>query len=437
MRDLVLMAILYGAVPFILFRPVVGIWFWVLVSVMAPHRLGWGSAFDQPFGLVFAMATVMGMLFSKEPKRLPMTPFTLIVLLMVVWLVITTAFAFDTLGSMPFLERFLKLQFMLFVTMYLLHTRQHVHTLIWILTASVAFYGVKGGLFTLMGGGIDRVFGPTGSYIEENNTLALALIMAIPLLRYLHLQSTNPKLRWGLVASMVLCGFSVLGSQSRGAFIAGAAMLAMFWLKGKNKLSVGLLLLVLVPLAIGFMPDQYGKRMETIETYDRDASAQGRINAWMMAWNLAKDRPLVGGGFDIYNYSIFARYAPDPTDVHAAHSIYFTMLGEHGFVGLALFLLLWFVVWRDASWIIRKVKDREELKWASDLASMVQVSLAGYAVGGAFLSLAYFDVPYNLAVALVLTRILIAKEIARESPSRGPRGEWTSTRRLDPAAGMR
>jgi hypothetical protein len=42
---------------------------------------------------------------------------------------------------------------------------------------------------------------------------------------------------------------------------------------------------------------------------------------------------------------------------------------------------------------------------------MTQVSLVGYFVGGAFLSLAYYDVPYNLVVALVLTRVLVEREV--------------------------
>ena len=83
----------------------------------------------------------------------------------------------------------------------------------------------------------------------------------------------------------------------------------------------------------------------------------------------------------------------------------------YGYVGLALFLLLWALVWRNASWINRQSRSRKNLHWASDLARMIQVSLIGYAVGGAFLNLAYYDVPYNLLIALVLTRILVEKEI--------------------------
>jgi probable O-glycosylation ligase (exosortase A-associated) len=137
-----------------------------------------------------------------------------------------------------------------------------------------------------------------------------------------------------------------------------------------------------------------------------------RLNAWQTAFNVAKDRPL-GGGFELGTPSVFARYAPNPSVPCAAHSIYFQVLGEHGFPGLGLFLLLWLLVWLDTSWIIRRSRARTELGWASDLARMIQVSLVGFFVGGAFLSLAYYDVPYNLLVAVVLTRLLVEKELTR------------------------
>jgi hypothetical protein len=94
-------------------------------------------------------------------------------------------------------------------------------------------------------------------------------------------------------------------------------------------------------------------------------------------------------------------------------------LGEHGFPGLGLFLLLWLLVWLDTWWIIRRSGGRKQLEWASDLARMIQVSLVGFFVGGAFLSLAYYDVPYNLLVAVVLTRLLVEQELGgrpREHP---------------------
>jgi probable O-glycosylation ligase (exosortase A-associated) len=415
MKDIALATFLFGSLPFILWRPAFGVFLWVWVSVMNPHRLTYGFAHDFGFAQLIAIATLLGLVFSRQPKQLPVTPVTATLFALLLWVSVTTAFAFDTAASAANWERVMKIQIMVFVTIALLHSKQHVHVLMWVLAGSVAFFAVKGGVFTLASGGEHRVWGPEGSFIEENNALALATVMSIPLLRYLQLQEKRRWIRYALLLAMVLSGFSALGSQSRGALLAIAAMLAFLWLKSRAKVVTGLLLLMLIPVAIGFMPEKWDDRMRSIQTYEEDRSAMGRINAWEMAYNLAKDRPLVGGGFEIYTPEVFARYAPDPGHIQGAHSIYFTMLGEHGFVGLLLFLLLWLLAWRDASWIDRQARLREGWQWASDLARMVQVSLVGYFVGGAFLYLAYYDVPYNLIAALVVTRMLLEKHL-RSAP---------------------
>ncbi len=411
MRDLLLILFLFGSIPFILWRPAVGVFLWIWVSVMNPHRLTWDYGYDFQFALLIAIATLVGMFFSREPKRLPVTPVTVVLFMMVLWMNVTTFFAFDIDRSWPMWERVMKIQFMVFVALYLLHSKQHVQVLIWVVAGSVAFFSIKGGLFTLETGGQYLVYGPPGSFIEENNSLALATIMTIPLLYYLFLRATKRWVRWGLLAAMVLSGLSALGSYSRGGFLAITAMIGFLWWKSRSKFVTGFVLALLVPVAIGFMPENWDQRMWSIQSYDEDGSAMGRINAWTTAFNVAKERPFVGGGFEMHSPSVYARYAPDPTIVRSAHSIYFQMLGEHGYVGLALFLLLWTLVWRDASWIARQARSRNELRWAADLARMIQVSLVGYAVGGAFLNLAYYDVPYYLLIALVLTRRLLEKEI--------------------------
>src|SRR4051812_1983440 len=411
MRDVILAAFLLGSLPFVLRRPVLGVFLWAWVSVMSPHRLAYGFAYDFGFAQLIAIATFLGMIFSRQPKRLPLTPVTAVLFALLVWMSITTLFALDRDAALPMWERVMKIQIMIFVTLALLNTRRHVHTLMWILAGSVAFYGVKGGLFTLRGGGEDLVWGPLGSFIEDNNSLALATVMTIPLLRYLQLQAKRRWVRYALLAAMLLCGLSALGSHSRGALLAIGAMLAILCFKSRAKVLTSLGLLLLVPIVIGFMPEKWEERMLSIQSYDEDASAMGRINAWSMAYNLAKDRPLTGGGFEIYIPEVFTRYAPNPTDLHAAHSIYFQMLGEHGFVGLFLFLVLGLLVWRDASWIDRHARRREGWQWACDLARMVQVSLVGYAVGGTFLNLGYYDVPYYLMAAVVLTRTLVEKQL--------------------------
>jgi probable O-glycosylation ligase (exosortase A-associated) len=118
----------------------------------------------------------------------------------------------------------------------------------------------------------------------------------------------------------------------------------------------------------------------------------------------------LGGGFEAFRPEMFAAYAPNPSMVHDAHSIFFEVLGEHGFVGLALFLLLGVMTWRSASWIIRHARGHPQKRWAADLAAMVQVSLVGYASAGAFLGLAYFDFYYTLVATVILIRIVLLEQ---------------------------
>ena len=93
------------------------------------------------------------------------------------------------------------------------------------------------------------------------------------------------------------------------------------------------------------------------------------------------------------------------------HSIYFEMLGEHGFVGLLLFLALIVFTWRKCGSIIRIAKKDAKHAWSGDLAAMIQVSLVGYTVGGAFLGLAYFDYFYHLVALAVVTYALVNKPL--------------------------
>jgi probable O-glycosylation ligase (exosortase A-associated) len=168
---------------------------------------------------------------------------------------------------------------------------------------------------------------------------------------------------------------------------------------------------IMVPVLLMFMPSTWYSRMDTIGSYEQDASAMGRINAWWFAFNVAKDRPLVGGGFGTFNPELFERFAPVPEDFHDAHSIYFEVLAEQGFVGLTLFLLLWWFVFSSCRAVDSLTKGRQELQWAANLCRMVQVSLFGYAVSGAFLGMAYFDLVYCLIAIVVLTRSLVEQHL--------------------------
>ncbi len=252
--------------------------------------------------------------------------------------------------------------------------------------------------------------GPADSFIGGDNEMGLALVMTIPLLRYLQLIATRIWLRHALTAAMGLTALAAVGSQSRGALLGIVSMGTVFLAQEPEQAIHGACWRLLAAvLILTIMPQQWFDRMATIKTYEQDASAMGRINAWHMAFNLAKDRPL-GGGFDAFQPGMFARYAPDPDNVHDSHSIYFEVLGEHGFVGLAIFLTLGLMTWRSASWVIKRARGDPENRWAADLAAMVQVSLVGYASAGAFLGLAYFDFYYTLIAVIVSCKMVLMSQ---------------------------
>lgn len=420
MRDLLLTAFVFGTIPFILRNPFIGLLMWVWLGIMNPHRLTWSFAYHLPFAQIVAICTLVAMLVhSKKLYKFPVDRVTILLVVFVLWLCVSPWFSFQPEMELKYWERAIKIQLMVLAAFLLVGNRDHLHKLVWVLALSVGFYGIKGGLFTVATAGLNRVWGPAGSFIADNNTLALAIIMVVPLFRYLQLHSDNKWVRLGCVAAMLLCVVSAIGSQSRGAFLALAAMGFFLFAKSRQKGLIAVLATFAILVALVFMPESWFERMASIRTYDQDASAMGRINSWWAAWNVAVDRFPIGGGFAMWTASVFARYAPNPDMVFVAHSIYFHILGDHGFIGLVLFLLVFGFSWLNGAWVVRHTKGKQGLEWAQDMAAMCQVSLVGYAVGGAFLSLTYFDLPYYIVVILVVLRRLVREEL--EAPALVPK----------------
>ena len=415
MRDIVVASIIFGSLPFILRKPYVGVLMWAWIGYMNPHRLTWGFAYNFPFAEIVGGTTILSVLISKESKRFPVDSLTVVWLIFLVWMGITTLFAIYPESAATQYEKILKIQLMTFFVLMIMGTKERLNALMWVTALSIAFFGVKGGIFTILSGGGSKVYGPAGSFIADNNSMALALLMIMPLLYYLRLYEKRMWIRHALAASMVLCFASTLGSQSRGAFLAIFCVSGMLWMKAKQKVFLGVALMAILSVGFTLMPNSWHKRMDTIETYKQDASAMGRINAWWYSFNVANDR-LTGGGLNSWSEKTFAKWAPDPKSVHAAHSIYFSVLGDHGWPGLVMFMAILLMAWRKGSMTIRQCKNREDLLWAADMARMIQVSMVAYLTGGAFLSLSYFDLPWQMiAMLMLLQRIVIQEHNVNEA----------------------
>ena len=227
--------------------------------------------------------------------------------------------------------------------------------------------------------------------------------MVIPLMNFLRQVAIRPWVRRGLLVLMVFTAVAAVGTQSRGAFLAITAMGVVLWLRSHQKLAAALVVGGVAIGLIAFMPSAWEQRMNSIENYRDDGSAMARIEAWSMTFNLA-NRHIFGGGFEIYRPDVYAIFLSDAIYMRGAHSIYFSVLGEHGYVGLILFLTIWMLAFRIAGQIRREAQKQCDTLWLHDLAGMCQVSLVGYLVGGAFLALAYFDLPYNILIVLVVAQ---------------------------------
>jgi probable O-glycosylation ligase (exosortase A-associated) len=407
MRDILITLIIFGLLPFAVKRPVVGALLFTWVSLMNPHRLTYGFAYTFPFAAVLAGATTLFMLTSREPKKLPVTPVTVTLFGFFAWMTLTSLFALEPLVVWLEWDRVMKTFFMVIVTMMLIHKPKDLKIFVWVVALSLGIFGLKGGLFTLASGGHFRVYGPDGSYIAENNSMALALVTVLPLIWYLRSQVTNKWLSLGLTAMTALTAVSAVGSYSRGALVGGVAMLFFLWCHSRKKVQTAIILLAVVALIMTAMPAAWFERMDTINDYKEDGSAMGRVNAWHFAINIANTFPL-GGGFNVFTPRMFMLYAPEPYNYHVAHSIWFQVLGDHGWIGLLLFVMLMIFAWRTGTRVRKYCADQPELKWAADLSRMCQVCLIGYAISGSFLSLAYYDLYYDIIIILVcLEKILL------------------------------
>ncbi|HYM34296.1 MAG TPA: putative O-glycosylation ligase, exosortase A system-associated, partial [Steroidobacteraceae bacterium] len=214
---------------------------------------------------------------------------------------------------------------------------------------------------------------------------------------------------------MLMSALSVAGSFSRGAMLAAAAMALFLVWHSKSRFSVGAAVLLVSIGIFAFMPQSWTDRISTIRTYQDDGSALKRLNTWQFAWNFTLDHPVLGGGYNVFqSEEAYMRYAPRYDEgwiFQDAHSNYLKVLAEHGFFGLTLFLLIFVAAWRRA---------RKAMQWSKGfspgseqhnlgvLAKMLQASIIAYMVGGSFLGLCYFDLPYNIVgLCVVLSTVAV------------------------------
>jgi probable O-glycosylation ligase (exosortase A-associated) len=419
LRDLAVTAVILWLLPFCLARPWIGLLTWSWLGYMNPHRLTWGFAYSMPFGMMVMGATLLGLPFSRDLKAPPRALEVYLLTALWGWFLLTTIFAYYPADAWEQFSKVSKILIGTYLSLMLLQEERKLRALVWVIAMSIGFFGLKGGIWAFMTGGRNQVLGPPDSFIAGNTEIGLALNMVIPLLFHLRRQETRAWLRRLLLAMALLSMVATLITHSRGALLGLLVILPLLFLKSRAKLFILPLLIAAGLIGPSLMPANWTEKMETIEAYEQDISANQRLNSWWVAYQLAKDSPILGGGFRTFSTAIYQTYLPGyiyASQQHDAHSIYFQVLAEHGFPGLALFLGLIASTFVSLRYIVHVTRNRPDQQWINDCAKMVEISLAAYAVSGAFLSMSYFDLFYHLVVITVLLKVFVARAAA-EAPA--------------------
>ena len=440
MRDYVLTFIVFSLVPVCLMRPWIGFLTWYWLGLMNPHRLTWDFAFAMPFAAWIGGATLVGMLFARDRKPILWTRETILMVLLFLYFAFTTLFAWAPNHAWPELEKVAKIFLMTILMTTMIYGRDRIKAMFYTIALSIGFYGLKGVIFVINTGGGGQVKGPEGSFIDGNTFIGLALNMVMPLVLVLAREEKRRWLKILMYATFVASIVSVIFTTSRGAYLGLGAIIPLMLLRARSKW-LGLILLVPALVGAQFLPDRIFHRAELIENYEHESSANQRLQSWTVAWGVARDYPFTGAGFE-FEYTPdterWLAYGNDKYDwairgqTTAAHSIYFQILGQHGFIAFAMFITLLFGSLFRLQRIRTEALAHGDRAWIAPYATALQVALVGYMVSGAFLSSAYFDLAWlYYALTAILGRELRTSSVAtsmRQSISATPVGGPSTAR---------
>ena len=250
------------------------------------------------------------------------------------------------------------------------------------------------------------------TFLGDGNDYSLSLCILLGIGMEMALaQTTKMKkiLCWVLLGVLVL---AIVGTQSRGATLGMLAVFGYMWWRSPRK-AVGVVVLVFAAFAVLlYAPDVYFQRMGTLSAPSQDSSAEGRLHAWRAGTKMALNNVLgVGAGNFPNNFPKY-RAADAPSRWMTAHSMYFLILGELGFLGLLLLLKLVFGNFRSNVRLRRRLEQRDPKQFSADIRSLdlFNAGILGFAVAGAFLSVTYYPHIFVLGGLAIALRRVVAED---------------------------
>jgi probable O-glycosylation ligase (exosortase A-associated) len=411
-RNLIVLAAVYATLPIILFRPFFGLLVYSWLAYLRPQDMTFGSSRWLPLAQWVAIAMILGLVLAvlMGRERLAAVKLqTVSLMLLGAWIGFTVTTAIRPELSQTLWGHYWKAMLVALITTGMVRTRERFHLLMLVIAMSIGFLGAKHGLFGLFRGGTRFNHGP-GGMMDDNNTFALGLNMALPLLLGIALVERRRLVRWAAFAMAALSMLTILFTFSRGGLLTlGIVGALLIWRSRRRALALAVLGLGLVGFLLASsegLRDEYVRRAGTIAEYETDNSAMGRIEAWKTSWQVFLDHPVTGVGPNNLR-TVFRRYAPKLDRFRVAHNAYFQLLAECGLPALLLFLL----VLGGALWRMERLRVRAAPgSWGEVYARMLQVSIVAYMAGSMFLNMAYFELIYHLVGASASLEIAVAAE---------------------------
>jgi putative inorganic carbon (hco3(-)) transporter len=405
MRDIVVLIFLAACIIAAIKKPWWGVLSLAIFSYMNPHAYAWGFVRTLPVYYILFLVVSFRAFTTKEKQSIPKDWRIPVFVLLWLYFIFTTTQAYFPAVAW---ERFwfvTKIYIPFYFTLVLIDSRYKLYCLIATIGASIGIVAVKGGIFAILTGFGHRVYGPPATQFEENNAFAVAMLICIPLLLIWQKETLNPLIKKGILFAIPIIFASSLSSWSRGALLTMTALTLMLIWNSKRKYLAIPLVLVGAFFVKDYLPQEWFGRMETLETYEEDASAMSRIEAWTDGWHHTVDHPFTGAGFEGWRYVTQRDW----------HSSYVEMFSEHGFIAFALWLSLILGTIINLTQLPKKTRNVEGMEWVSNYCFMVRASLICYMVGTAFLGLSYWDLLYHLIFIAVLLKKFALEELEQKT----------------------
>jgi len=401
MRDIAVLLFLIACIGASLRRAWYGVLALAVFSYLSPHTYCWGFMRAIPAYKILIAAVFLSFLNDPDRQRIPKDWRIPTFFFLWAYFFFTTLFATNPDWAWLKLEEVSKVYAPFILTLTLINTRKKLFALTCTIAASIGIVAVKGGIWSILHGFHYRVYGPPFTNYYDNNDFAVATNVALPLLILWMREAKGVWTRRALMVAIPLCICSALASWSRGGLLSLSATLAFLIWNSKRKWLAVPLLIVGIYLVTPMLPKEWFARMHTIQTYQQDASAQGRLEAWRDGIQWAQHHPFTGCGFEGWRYVTQRDW----------HSSYVQILAEHGFIAFAIWFSLLLGTFVSLTRLPRLTRHVSEMRWVENYALMIRASLVAYAAGTAFLGLSYWDLFYHIVFLAVLLRTFALEEL--------------------------